>query len=143
MSEKDFDTSKIIYKQIDRVLRVASHDLEDFSEGGTKIDAKTWSHRMRFSASFFHSFLKGVMPEEEHARIYNKAQEIGEKRVDKKDSTWKKFFVAEELFERDIKWLSDNNMIFEQSDSLVIIDEQQEEDNKLEKPGSKVQEEEV
>jgi len=137
VTEEDLDSEALVFRHIDRVLRTASMDLESLSDGGggQKImDTQTWSHRVLYSAEFFHAFLRPSMDEEKFNEIEAKAQEP----VDDFSVPFEKVRYAKRIFKHDVQHLHEENMVFQESDDLVIEDESEE---KLEPESSDVDEE--
>lgn len=136
VTEEDLDSEALVFRHIDRIMRTASMDLESLSgdSKGREMDADTWGHRVMFSAEFFHAFLKPAMEEQEHQELEKKAKES----VEDFKNPFDKIRYAKDLFQSDIERLHQNNMIFQESDDLVIEDESEE---KLEPESSDVEEE--
>jgi hypothetical protein len=138
MSEEDLDSEALVFRQIDRVMRTASMDLETLkqAQGQSKnMDPKTWSHKVIFSCEFLHAFLRPTMSEEQ----YDDMIETAYSDDDSKSGPWDRIRNGKNLFRKDVKHLQKNNMVFQESEDLVIEDKS--EDNKLESESSDVEEE--
>jgi hypothetical protein len=141
MSEEQLDTETLVFRQLDRVLRTASLDLDSFSDGPSGQarplkDTDTWSHRVYISCLFFDSFLSPIKTESDQERIDNAEEEAVE---DYEGSTdFARIFQAKANFEENIKILHENNMVFQESDDMVIEDKEQ---DMLEPESSEVDEE--
>lgn len=126
MTEEDLDTESLVFRQLDRVMRTASLDLDNFIESsGTQHklgkDTDTWSHRVLMSAMFFDSFLMPLKTEEEQKQVKQAYDN-----VDPEEETGNDFmrmFRAKALFEENVKILHKNNMVFQSNDDLVIEDQ--------------------
>ncbi len=133
MSDEQLDTETLVFRQIDRVMRSASMDLDSMRENEGNIDISTWSHRVMYSCGFLHAFLRPTMTEEKYNEIQDKASEIVS--GDKFDS-FDRVKYGKHLFKQDVQHLQENNMVFQESDDMVIED-----NSKLEPEGSEVDEE--
>lgn len=134
MSDEDLDTETLIFRQIDRVMRSASMDLDSMRRDEGRIDVSTWSHRVLYSCEFFHALLRPSMTEEEYNKIINESSE----EVGSIEEVFDRVRYGKHIFKRDIQHLHENNMVFQESDEMVIEDET---DEKLEPEGSEVDEE--
>lgn len=139
MTEEDLDSEALVFRQIDRIMRTASMDLESMSSGQAghrALDTDTWSHRVFFSAQFFHAFLRPSMDEEEYNEILEYASENS---GSFKGNAFNRLRYARRVFRKDVEHLHKNNMIFQESSDLVIEDESEE--SKVEPASSDVDEE--
>ena len=137
MTEEDLDSEALVFRHIDRVMRTASMDLESMSGGvqGQKVmDTETWSHRVLYACEFFHAFLKPSMDNQEYKDILKEA----ENSIDGFSSPFSRVRYGKNIFRKDIEHLHQENMVFQESDDLVIEDESEE---KLEPESSDVDEE--
>ena len=137
MSEEDLDSEALVFRQIDRVMRTASMDLETLkqAQGPSKnMDPKTWSHKVIFSCEFLHAFLRPTMSEEQYDDMIDTA--YGD---NPESNPWDRIRNGKNLFRKDVKHLQKNNMVFQESEDLVIEDKS--EDKKLEPESSDVEEE--
>ncbi|MFB6200346.1 MAG: hypothetical protein ABEJ83_05670 [Candidatus Nanohaloarchaea archaeon] len=137
----DLDTEALIFRQLDRVMRTASLDLDNFTEsnaGQTKVlkDTDTWSHRVLMSTLFLDSFLDPIKTEEDQERI-DKAYDNAEEEYNGAED-FLRFYRAKNMFRENVKVLHEKNFVFQESDDLVIEDESEE---KLEPESSEVDEE--
>lgn len=135
MSDEQLDTETLVFRQIDRVMRAASMDLDSMTKNEGRIDVSTWSHRVMYSCGFLHAFLKPTMTEEKYGEIKNKASETV---PDENMDVFDRVNYGKALFKHDIEHLHENNMVFQESDDMVIDDQS---DEKLEPEGSEVDEE--
>lgn len=134
MSEEELDSETLVFRQIDRVMRTASLDLENLNDAPSGItDTSTWSHRVLFSCEFLHAFLRPSMTEEESEQMKEDAHVEREP-----DEVFKRVEYAKKLFREDMKHLHKNNMVFQESDDLIIEDDSE---PKLEPEDSNVEEE--
>jgi hypothetical protein len=124
MSEEELDTETLVFKQIDRVLRTASLDLDTYSKGDSRPrkDTDTWSHRVLLSTMFFDSFLNPIKSEEEQKEINEARQNASG--PDYAGQDFERFFKAKAIFEENVKILHKNNMVFQESDEMVIDDKE-------------------
>lgn len=137
MSEEELDSETLVFRQIDRVMRTASLDLENLTDAPSGItDTKTWSHRVLFSSEFLHAFLRPSMTEEESEEILDNAELTDNQ--NEADKVFRRVRYAKNLFREDMKHLHKNNMVFQESDDLIIEDDTE---PKLEPEDSKVEEE--
>jgi len=140
MSEEDLDSEALVFRQIDRVLRTASMDLETLSEGtgpDRTMDPRTWSHKVIFSCEFLHAFLRPTMSQDKYNEMIDSSFTNSDN--DSKPGPWDRIRNGKNLFRKDVKHLQKNNMVFQESEDLVIEDKS--EDNKLEPENSDVKEE--
>ena len=142
MSDEQLDTETLIFRQIDRVMRTASLDLNNFRDGGphgqSRVlkDTDTWSHRVLISSMFMDSFLHPIKTEDQQKKIRKaslKARDNYEGSTD-----FGRMVRARELFKQNIRVLHENNIVFQESDDMVIEDKS---DSKLEPESSEVDEE--
>lgn len=142
MSDEQLDTETLIFRQLDRVMRTASLDLNNFRDGGpggqarVLKDTDTWSHRVLMSSMFLDSFLRPIKSDEEQERI-KEAYENPEA-PENSSGDFYRFFRARAMFEENVKILYENNTVFQESDDMVIEDKS---DSKVEPEGSEVDEE--
>jgi len=139
MSDEQLDTETLVFRQIDRVLRTASIDLESFMDSHRNNpikDTDTWSHRVLMSSMFLDSFLRPLKSDEQQEKIMEAYH--NPKAPEKAGSDFQRFFKARAMFEENVKILHQNNVIFQESDDMVIDDQTEE---KLEPESSEVDEE--
>ena len=139
MSEEQLDTETLVFRQLDRVMRTASLDLENFNDGMNgqpRIvkDTDTWSHKLYFSSLFLDSFLSPIKTDEQQEDIDEAIKESIEDFDGAND--FKRMFKAQARFEENVKILHENNVVFQESDDMVIED-----NSKLEPESSEVDEE--
>jgi len=134
VSDENLDTETLVFRQIDRVMRSASMDLDSMNKDQGNIDVSTWSHRVLYSCEFFHALLRPSMTEEEYNKIIN---ESGEE-VGSIEEVFDRVRYGKHIFKRDIQHLHENNMVFQESDDMVIDDQTE---GKLEPESSEVDEE--
>jgi hypothetical protein len=116
-------------------MRSASMDLDSMMKNEGRIDLNTWSHRVMYASGFLHAFLRPTMTDEQYREMMNEASES--KTGDKFDA-FDRVKYGKILFKQDIKHLHENNMVFQESDDMVIDDQTE---GKLEPEGSEVDEE--
>jgi hypothetical protein len=136
MTEEDLDSEALVFRQIDRVMRTASMDLETLTDPqgpSRSMDPKTWSHKVIFSCEFLHAFIRPTMSEEQCDDMIETAYS------DTDGNPWKRIRNGKNLFRKDVKHLQKNNMVFQESEDLVIEDKS--EDKKLEPESSDIEEE--
>lgn len=139
MTEQELDTEALVFRQIDRIMRTASMDLESLTSANgpdRTMDPATWSHKVVFSCEFLHAFLRPSMTEEKYQKIFDKAREPFEGQDSL--SPWNRIRKGKIIFKEDVSHLHQNNMVFQESDNLVIEDKSEE---KLEPEDSEVSEE--
>ena len=136
MSDEQLDTETLVFRQIDRVMRTASLDLDKFQEGHGRIlkDTDTWSHKLYFSSLFLDSFLKPLKTEKQQNEIDEAVTESVKDFEGAND--FRRMFKAQARFEENVKILHENNVVFQESDDMVIED-----NSKLEPESSEVDEE--
>ena len=122
---QDLDTEALIFRQLDRVMRTASLDLDNFMEsnaGQTRVmkDVDTWSHRVLMSTFFLDSFLDPIKSEEDQNRV-DKAYQRAEEEYDG-DNNFLRFFRAKNMFRENVKVLHEKNFVFQESSDMVIED---------------------
>lgn len=141
MSDEQLDTETLVFRQLDRVMRTASLDLQNFNDGmkgQARIlkDTDTWSHKLYFSSLFLDSFLSPIKTDEQQEDI---DEAIKDKIEDFEGADdFERMFKAQARFEENVKILHENNVIFQESDDMVIDDQTE---GKLEPEGSEVDEE--
>lgn len=129
------DETQLIFRQIDRINRAVTGDLESLvssnGPGGT-MDPSTYSHRVQQGVRFLGSMLEPILTEEKKQKIQ---QEVDEYLQEKEPGNpWTRVSVAEKRFKHYIQTLQEHNMAFHESDSFVI-DKPDEEKERSEAPG--------
>lgn len=132
-NDQDLDTEQLIFRQIDRVLRTASLDLEavqwsDDTLSSPTMDVDTWSTRIWVTTKFLNAFLDPIKNQEEKEEI----SEIIQKATDETEK-YVHHSHSQSLFKKNIEVLSKRNMVFQESDEMLIEDKT--ENQKKEKPG--------
>lgn len=122
----DLDTETLIFRQIDRVMRTASLDLQNVmanTAGQTRVmkDTDTWSHRVLMSTMFLDSFLDPIKSDEDQERI-EAAYEQGSEESPTDSKDFQRFFKAKNMFRENVKVLHEKNFVFQESSDLVIED---------------------
>lgn len=135
MSDEQLDTETLVFRQIDRVMRSASMDLDSMMSNEGRIDLNTWSHRVMYASGFLHAFLRPTMTDEQYREMLSEASESTD---GEKFDSFDRVKYGKILFKQDIKHLHENNMVFQESDDMVIDDQTE---GKLEPESSEVDEE--
>jgi len=135
VSDEQLDTETLVFRQIDRVMRSASMDLDSMMSNEGGIDINTWSHRVMYASGFLHAFLRPTMSQEKYNEMLSEASKSTD---GEKFDSFDRVKYGKILFKQDIKHLHENNMVFQESDDMVIDDQTSE---KLEPESSEVDEE--
>ncbi|MFB6199940.1 MAG: hypothetical protein ABEJ83_03610 [Candidatus Nanohaloarchaea archaeon] len=147
---KQLDETQLIFRQIDRINRAVTGDLDSLTTGNgpdATMDPSTWSHRILYGVEFLGSMLEPILDEERKEEISDEIDEFTEKSDYERGNPWGRVRAARIKFKNYIRVLQEHNMAFHESDSFVIdnpdSDEAESEGPQLETEGSEVTEEVV
>lgn len=147
---KQLDETQLIFRQIDRINRAVTGDLDSLASGNgpdATMDPKTWSHRILYGAEFLGSMLEPILDEKRREEVQEDVEKFTEESDYERGNPWRRVRIARIKFKNYIQVLQEHNMAFHESDSFVIDDPKSEEEDSessmLESSDSKVNEEVV
>jgi hypothetical protein len=144
------DETQLIFRQIDRINRAVTGDLDSLTTGNgpdSTMDPSTWSHRILYGVEFLGSMLEPILEEEAKDQINQEVNEFTEKTNYESGNPWRRVKAARIKFKNYIQVLQEHNMAFHESDSFVIDNPDSDKEDsggpQLETEGSEVTEEVV